>query len=143
MPQSRTAQYILFWYAAETLSATVESAHPLPNVVPGEGTEQTGSEIVEPYVIPPTFPKSLTLRERIAEDVYVSDGGVRTLYEPKKYEGTGVDDEEMLYESHLLSIADARRKLKGSVMEDVVRRGWDAIVLRLKIEDDHTQVVTG
>lgn len=52
-------------------------------------------------------------------------------YVPPKHEGTGVDEEEMLYESHLLNINDAITKLSRSVMAQVVREGWEAIQQRL------------
>lgn len=80
--------------------------------------------------------KVATLQQRIAEDARVAADGTRTFYEPLKHEGTGVDEEEALYESCLLSIEEARRKLRGSVMEDVVRRGWDAVKLRMEIESE-------
>lgn len=131
VPQSRTAQYILHWYAAETLSEADEASiprSPTPPVptVPGE------RQLTRKYHPPPPFPVDLTLKERVAQDAR-GGGGV---YEPKKHLGTGVDSEEAFYESRLLSIADAREKLKGSVQADVVRRGWEAIKLRMRIEEE-------
>lgn len=77
-----------------------------------------------------------TLQQRVVEDERVAADGTKTIYEPLKHEGTGVDEEEALYESYLLPVDHARRKLRGSVMEDVVRRGWDAVMLRMKIESE-------
>lgn len=55
-------------------------------------------------------------------------------YVPPRHEGTGVDEEEMLYESHLLTIDDAIAKLGRSVMADVVKEGWEAIQNRMHQE---------
>lgn len=65
---------------------------------------------------------------------FVGDGPERKAYEPLKHIGTGVDEEEALYESYLLPIAEARKKLNGTIMADVVRRSWEAIELRMRIE---------
>ena len=51
------------------------------------------------------------------------------------HEGTGVDEEELLYKSYLLPIGEAMRRLKGSVMEDVVRKGWEGVKARMEIEE--------
>ena len=56
-------------------------------------------------------------------------------YEPPRHEGTGVNEEEMLYHSYLLKVGDAMAKLKGSVMADVVREGWEAIQARMREEE--------
>lgn len=121
LPQSSTAQYILSWYAAETVSELIEKE--LSAVTTGRT-----------YTAPPTWPKDLSLIGRITQDVVTDSAGVRDVYEPRRHEGTGVDEEELLYESYLLPIQEARRKLKGSIMEDVVRRGWEAVLLRKKME---------
>ena len=59
-------------------------------------------------------------------------------YEPVHHEGTGVDEEEQAYESHLVSVDEAMRLLGGtsSVMADVVRRGWEGIQTRRAMEED-------
>jgi len=62
-------------------------------------------------------------------------GSVGTVYEPPRHLGTGVDEEEALYEAYLLPIPDACHKLRGSIMADVVRRGWEAVLLRIRMED--------
>jgi len=62
------------------------------------------------------------------------DVEVEAVYEPPRHLGTGVDDEEACYEAKLLPIAEARKRLRGSIMEDVVRRSWDLILLRRKME---------
>jgi len=56
-------------------------------------------------------------------------------YEPPRHEGTGVNEEEMLYRSYLLKIDDAVAKLRGSVMADVVKEGWEAIQVRMREEE--------
>ena len=56
-------------------------------------------------------------------------------YEPPRHEGTGVNEEEMLYRSYLLKIDEAVTKLRGSVMADVVREGWEAIQARMREEE--------
>jgi hypothetical protein len=40
-----------------------------------------------------------------------------------------------LYRSSLVSIDEALRKLRGTVMADVVRRAWEAVQLRIHIEE--------
>lgn len=65
----------------------------------------------------------------------LKDNGEMNVYEPTRHEGTGVDEEEALYRSFLLPIEDACQKLRGSIMEDVVRRGWEGIQERKRIEE--------
>ena len=86
------------------------------------------------YTPPGAFPVEMSLRQRVALDIVVDGDGGQRVYEPVRHEGTGVDEEELLYRSYLLPIEEARRKLKGSVMEDVVRRGWDGIRMRMEME---------
>lgn len=76
----------------------------------------------------------MTLRQRVAQDSVVGADAKAEVYEPLRHEGTGVDEEELLYTSFLLPVDDVRRKLRGSVMEDVVRRGWEGIQLRMEME---------
>lgn len=71
----------------------------------------------------------------MAQDTRTSAEGKETVYEPPRHEGTGVDEEELLYESYLLSVAEAQQRLKRSIQGDVVRRAWEAIQLRIQIED--------
>lgn len=122
LPLTATSQYILFWFAAETLPPQIEQSYSTAEASPS------------PYRPPPAFPVDATLKQRIAEDMMLEEVRKEKLYEPIKHEGTGVDDEERLYHSFLLPIAEAKRKLKGSVMEDVVRRGWEGIQLRMEME---------
>lgn len=122
LPLSRSKQYLLFWFAAETLPENLEM----------EGDEmQAGRN----YRVPPPFPEAMTVKDRIALDQAPETSDREYAYEPKWHAGTGVDDEEKLYKSYLLPIDEACKKLKGSVMEDVVRRGWEAIKQRMNIED--------
>ncbi|KAF2172327.1 hypothetical protein M409DRAFT_17563 [Zasmidium cellare ATCC 36951] len=119
-PVSRRSQYLLFWYVAETVPPEVERGY--------RGGGAGG------YRPPEPFPREGTLKGRIEEDVVVGRGGEKVIYEPVRHEGTGVDEEEALYTSRLMSVEEACGRLRGSIMEDVVRRGWDGIQERLRIE---------
>lgn len=130
LPLSARSQYILFWYAAETLARDVEESYSVPGTT--ANATASSSRIYRP---PPAFPAGLTLAQRIAQDITVKDGE-KVVCTPAHHPNTGVDEEELLYESYLLPIADARRRLKSSVMEDVVRRGWEAVQLRIKMEEE-------
>jgi hypothetical protein len=118
---SNTKQYLLYWYIAETLPPDAE---PLLETSPNE-----------PYKPPPPYPVGLTLKERVAME---PEG-----YEPVHHEGTGVDEEEQAYESHLVSVEEAMRLLRGtdSVMADVVRRGWEGIQQRRSMEEEGRDTV--
>ncbi|KAL2352857.1 hypothetical protein BJ546DRAFT_848473 [Cryomyces antarcticus] len=120
IPQGASVQYLLFWYVAETVPADLPQ-HVQPPLL----SRPT-------YAPPPPFPPALPLRARICQDSQ-PDG---TAYEPVRHAGTGVDAEELLYESRLLPIAEARGKLRGSVMADVVRVGWEAVGRRLEMEGE-------
>jgi len=132
---------MLQWYAAETLPEDDDSVGPVESL--GQPTGSHGKP-VKPYLAPPPFPAQLTLRERIAQDVRISPEGTKSIYEPKRQEGTGVDDEELEYESYLLPINDAIERLGGqkykSLASDVVRRGWEAVQLRIRMEDQRASV---
>ncbi|KAI4182184.1 MAG: hypothetical protein L6R41_006132 [Letrouitia leprolyta] len=117
MPVSRSSQYILFWYIAETLPPDLE------NTLSQQSKQQEDGA----YQIPERFPRNLTLKERVALE---GEG-----YEPVRHENTGVDEEERLYDSCLLPVEEAVGKLKGTVMADVVRRGWEGICERREMED--------
>lgn len=118
LPLSPRTQYLLFWYIAETLPPEAESA--LNACTPALGSSRP------PYQQPPAYPSALRLADRVKDEP--AD------YVPPKHEGTGVDEEEMLYESHLLGINDAIAKLGRSVMAEVVKEGWEAIQQRLSEE---------
>lgn len=113
LPVSQRTQYLLFWYAAETLPPDVEASMPAS---------------ASPYAAPPPFPQEgLSLRERVA--------GEPKGHEPRRWEGTGVDAEEALYESALVPVEEAVRRLGvGSTSGDVVRRGWEGVLRRLEVE---------
>ncbi|MCJ1355470.1 MAG: hypothetical protein MMC33_005462 [Icmadophila ericetorum] len=120
MPQSRTCQYIVFWYIAETVPPDVEEAlNAAESANASEGNPT-------PYQQPPPYPEDLTLAKRIKME---PEG-----YEPLHHAGTGVDEDERLYDSHLLPVEVAMRLLRGSTQEMVVRKGWEAICLRNKME---------
>lgn len=128
LPQSTTAQYLLFWYAAETIS-------PEDEQIIAQGDNVTGTDGRRLYTDPPPYPTALSIRERIAQDQDVGRTGEQKVYEPVWHEGTGVDQEEQQYKSFLLPIDEAKKRLRGSIMEDVIRIAWDAILLRRTIED--------
>lgn len=112
----RSKQYVLYWYIAETLPPDLEV--------------ELETEVGGAYKPPPAYPHNLTLKERVAME---PEG-----YEPLHHEGTGVDEEEATYESHLLSIDQAVEKLgRNGVMADVVMRGWNGIKDRFAMEEAH------
>jgi len=83
-----------------------------------------------PYQYPPAYPSDLSLKERVA-----LEKGRGKAYEPVRHENTGMDCEEALYESWLLSVPEALEKLERMpVMQYVVRVGWEGIVKRLDME---------
>jgi hypothetical protein len=110
----RSKQYVLYWYIAETLPPDLEME-----------LEMTAGDSYKP---PPPYPTDLTLRDRLKME---PEG-----YEPLHHKGTGVDEEEKTYESHLLIIEEAMKKLgKNGVMANVVARGWKGIQDRFALED--------
>jgi hypothetical protein len=113
-------QYVLYWYIAETLPPDLE--------------EQLETEAGGAYKPPPPYPHDLTLRERVKLE---PEG-----YEPRHHEGTGVDEEEATYESHLVSVEEAVSKLggRGSVLADVVLRGWKGLQDRFAMEEAHEEM---
>lgn len=119
---SERTQYILFWYTAETIPLDIEHLYQ---------NNSLETNPAQHYRPPPPFSVGLTLRERVEKD-RIAEGEV---YEPVRHEGTGVDEEEALYRACLMPVEEAREKLKGSVMEDVVRRGWEGIQARRRIEE--------
>ncbi|KAI9672735.1 MAG: hypothetical protein M1831_000170 [Alyxoria varia] len=122
MPLRSDVQYILHWYIAETLSPDDEAAL-------SSGTTAT-------YKAPPPYPAHLSLPARVERD---PQG-----YEPAHHQNTGVDDEERKYNSSLVDVDEAIRRLsEGTVMgrnviglpqADVVRRGKAAIGYRFNRE---------
>ena len=109
-------QYVLYWYIAETLPPHLEV--------------ELQTEVGAAYKPPPAYPHSLTLRERVK----MEPAG----YEPLHHEGTGVDEEEATYESHLVSVEEAVKRLGwNGVMADVVLRGWKGIQDRFAMEEAH------
>ena len=77
------------------------------------------------FQYPPKFEVNMTLKERMDMDKG---------YEPIRHEDTGVDAEEALYESYLMPVPEAIGKLGRGISADVVRKGWEAIQLRQKME---------
>jgi 8-oxo-dGTP pyrophosphatase MutT (NUDIX family) len=116
MPAAREYQYLLFWYAAETISEEEEEAL---NATASEG-----------FAKPEAFPENMTLKER--EKLDKREGWV---YEPKRHEGTGVDEDEAFYVGMLVGVEEAMRLL-GGTSADVVRRAWEGVCLRRKMEEE-------
>lgn len=114
MPVARDYQYMLFWYAAETIPEQLEDSM---NAVSMDG-----------FVAPEAVPDNVTLKER--EKLDVNGVGV---YEPKRHEGTGVDEDEAFYIGQLVRVEEAIRFL-GGTSADVVRRAWEGICLRRTME---------
>lgn len=79
------------------------------------------------YLYPPRLNPEMTLKERMGME---PEG-----YEPIRHENTGVNAEEALYESYLMPVEEAIEKLGRSISADVVRKGWEAVQLRHKMED--------
>ncbi|KAL9094455.1 MAG: hypothetical protein Q9165_003305 [Trypethelium subeluteriae] len=133
-------QYILFWYVAETVPPAVEEVvtaqqKALRDELLEKDTKKLDGErkqapLPPPFVLPELFPKNQTLKERTAME---PEG-----YQPVKHHGTGVDSDELTYESYLLPIEEARRKLGDSIPSDVVKRAWEGIQLRMKMEEATT-----
>ena len=122
IPQSRSVQYILFWYISETVPPDIEAS--MRN---SAGTDPAS------YRQPPRFPAGMTLADRIALEPEE--------YEPTKHENTAANTEETFYESHLLPIEEALHALgMESVSADVVRRGWAAILMRREMEKGNCDV---
>ena len=70
----------------------------------------------------------MTFKERI--EIESESGG----YEPIRHENTGVDEEEAFYESHLVPVEEALKRLRDAVGCDVVSKGWEAIKHRKLME---------
>jgi hypothetical protein len=115
MPVAREYQYLLFWYAAETIEEDVEEA--------------LNAAVSEGFAKPESFPDNMKLKER--ERLDMREGGI---YEPKRHEGTGVDEDEAFYVGMLVGVDEAMRLL-GGTSADVVRRAWEGICLRRKMEE--------
>lgn len=79
------------------------------------------------YQYPPKFDSAMTLKQRIEVE---GEG-----YEPVRHDNTGVDEEEAMYESCLMPVEEAIVKLGRSVSADVVKKGWEAILLRKQMEE--------
>ncbi|KAK7531490.1 uncharacterized protein J3D65DRAFT_637774 [Phyllosticta citribraziliensis] len=136
VPQSAHTQYILFWYVAETVPPDVEAAlqqQQQHSITPSTSFPSTQTPprppplSQAPYIPPPPYPPSLSLRDRLAAEP--------PDYVPPRHEGTGVDAEEALYESYLVPVDEAVGRLRGSVMADVVRKGWVGIKERREWEE--------
>lgn len=120
----RRGQYICSWYIAETVTPDLEVALNEAMVAKATPTNPT------PYEQPPPFPEDMTLQQRIALEL--RDG--QPPYKPVRHPNTGVNSEEALYESYLLSVEDAERTLRGTAEDWVVRRGWELICQRDAME---------
>ena len=127
LPLTATSQYLLFWYVAETIPEDVER---------GYATARAEGQNARIYRAPTPYPAGLRISDRMAQDELPEADGEREYYEPKWHEGTGVDEEELLYRSYLMPIREASIKLRGSVMADVIRKGWEGVSRRLEMEQE-------
>lgn len=127
LPFTRTRQYLLFWYISETLPQDVEDEINHQTKALAETSDSAKEHF--PYIRPPPYPKNMSLRERVSLDDIGSGG-----YEPKRHANTGVDEEELMYHSELVPVAEATKKLGRSITADVVRKGWELIQLRMRME---------
>ena len=84
---------------------------------------------------PSPYPPDKTIRQRIELDTILDEHGKTSVYEPVRHEGTGVDEEEALYTAKLVPVPEAVQKLRGTLQCDVVSRAWQAIQLRMRMED--------
>lgn len=117
LPVATHYQYMLFWYAAETLPPCIETS--------------LNASASEAFALPPPFPANTTLAQRVAEDR--NENG--EVGEPKRHEGTGVDEDEAFYVGVLMGVEEAIEVLGGS-SGDVVRRAWEGVCLRRKMEGE-------
>lgn len=117
LPVATHYQYMLFWYAAETLPPCIETS--------------LNASASEAFALPPPFPANMTVAQRVAEDQN-EDGEVE---EPERHEGTGVDEDEAFYVGVLMGVEEAIEVLGGS-SGDVVRRAWEGVCLRRKMEGE-------
>lgn len=128
MPITQTSQYLLHWYIAETLPPALESELDLREQE-ARARAPPGSGPGAAYQYPPRFPLGLSMGERMSLE--------KSKHVPKRHEGTSSDPEEALYISELMDVGKAVDLLvkqegeEGSVMADVVARGWEAIRQRL------------
>lgn len=113
LPMTRSIQYLVHWYIAETLPPDIETA-----VGPPPDSKE--------YQEPPAYPTDLSLVTRLASE---PEG-----YEPPRYENTGVDDDEAQFTSHLVSLEKANQLLGDTAQGAVINAGWTAIQARLKAE---------
>jgi hypothetical protein len=85
--------------------------------------------VSEGFAKPESFSETMSLNER--ERLDMREGGI---YEPKRHEGTGVDEDEAFYVGMLVGVDEAMRLL-GGTSADVVRRAWEGVCLRRKMEE--------
>lgn len=126
MPVGKSTQYTLFWFVGETVPSEVERGYAAAGEGQGKGV----------YRPPEPWPRGLTVRERIKLDVVGDGEGGTRVYEPVWHDGMAQDEDEMCFRSYFMPVDEACRVLRGSVMEDVVRRGWEGIQLRIRMEED-------
>ncbi|KAI9803662.1 MAG: hypothetical protein M1833_000574 [Piccolia ochrophora] len=119
IPQTSASQYILFWYIAETIPPDTDNS-PID-------VDADPPSVPQPYQPPVKYPSHMTLSARVALEPMG--------YEPVHHENTGVDSEEAFYVSYLMPIPEAAQKLQGTIQEQVVVGGWEAICRRWKMED--------
>ena len=120
-PVTRSTQYILFWYVAETVPPALEEE------LSAKERESGGL-----YQAPKAFESDMTIQNRIEKE---GKG-----YEPVRHDDTGVNEDEKLYLSLLVSVEEAVRSLgPSSISADVVTKGWDAIQRRIQMESSSVE----
>ena len=124
VPMRSDLSYLLSWFIAETVPKDDEEW--ANNTMREHATEENPT----PYISPPKLPADMTFAQRISLDQSVNEHGDEVWDQPLHHDGTGVDSDEVQYESHLLPIAAALTLLRGTTMEYVVRKGWDLILAR-------------
>lgn len=171
LPVTRTVQYLLHWYVAETLSLGDEAR---VDEVVQQAARARGCGKYEVYARPSAWPDSLTLQERVGQDQssgLAQSPGFQTypgeekgesreastiadafasspskpnseLYQPVHHRNTGVDAEEALYESELVPVEEAVRRLERTGMDRVVRWGWALICQRWAEEESRLKPST-
>lgn len=117
-----TTQYLVAYYIAETLPPDLEEKAQKMSASTATPTNP------RPYQPPEVFSSTLTLKQRMAQE---PEG-----YEPVHHTRTGVDADELTYESHLLPIEDACGLVKGKIHEHVIRTGWSLIQQRMQEESN-------
>jgi len=120
-PKSINMQYFISWYVAETV--TSEIAKELEDILAFK------SGLLTSHLATLKFPLSNhTLAERIA-----GEGD----YVPRAFSERGADEYETSFEASLVTVEEAIERLQWhEVMAEVVKRSWNLIQKRKRMEED-------